>query len=70
MEYAGARFANRSGNEWPLRSIRCATSAKRYTTMRSNRPLAATTARKSRARALHARSKLLLRARGAEAWRF
>eukprot|EP00974_Lingulodinium_polyedra_P126974 11200322-Lingulodinium_polyedra.AAC.1 len=56
MERARVRFASRCDGGRSIRSHRWATLAKRYATMRSNRPYAAETARKSPARALHARA--------------
>eukprot|EP00974_Lingulodinium_polyedra_P018680 1809255-Lingulodinium_polyedra.AAC.1 len=62
MEYANVRFANRCGNGRTIRPHRCATFANRCVTMRSNWPLAAETAHKLHARALHAHASFLARA--------
>eukprot|EP00974_Lingulodinium_polyedra_P019494 1882546-Lingulodinium_polyedra.AAC.1 len=55
MECANVRYGRHGGGRLnPPR--RCITSRKRYTPMRSNRPRAAASARKSHAHALHAHS--------------
>eukprot|EP00974_Lingulodinium_polyedra_P069335 6713233-Lingulodinium_polyedra.AAC.1 len=62
MECASVRFASRCGGAQSIRPHRCVTFEQRYTTMRLNRPIAAATACKSRARALHVRTRKLARA--------
>eukprot|EP00974_Lingulodinium_polyedra_P039465 3785070-Lingulodinium_polyedra.AAC.1 len=54
MKRANVPLASRCCVGRSIRPPRCATFAKCYATMRSNRPRAIVTARKSHARALHA----------------
>eukprot|EP00974_Lingulodinium_polyedra_P122875 11184588-Lingulodinium_polyedra.AAC.1 len=62
MARASARFANRCRNGRRVRPHRCATFCKCCTKMRSNRPSAGATARKSHAHALRARARKLAHA--------
>eukprot|EP00974_Lingulodinium_polyedra_P123806 11188164-Lingulodinium_polyedra.AAC.1 len=66
MEYGNVRFVNCCCNGRSIRPHRCATFAKRCTTMPSNQPSAAATVRKSHARALHAHASSLACAWNAE----
>eukprot|EP00974_Lingulodinium_polyedra_P124346 11190251-Lingulodinium_polyedra.AAC.1 len=54
-ECACVRLASRCCGGWSIRSHRFAAFAKRYATMRSNRPCATVAVRKSHVRAIHAR---------------
>eukprot|EP00974_Lingulodinium_polyedra_P089628 8690631-Lingulodinium_polyedra.AAC.1 len=62
MDCASVRFARREHGARSIRPHRCAKLCKRCTTMRSNLPPAAATARYSHARALHAHARKLARA--------
>eukprot|EP00974_Lingulodinium_polyedra_P058321 5618142-Lingulodinium_polyedra.AAC.1 len=67
MGRASVRSASRCSGGRLIRRHHCAAFAKRYATMRSNRPSAAAAARKSAPRAFHARArKLASRQRTAE----